>query len=106
MSETDRPIDAQALTNEALDAVILTLLQDRGMAKTICPSEVARLIAGSDEKAWRHLMKPIRARAVALAKDGVITIKRKGHIVDPDRFKGVYRLGLPPEHGATTNQAS
>jgi hypothetical protein len=32
---------------------------------------------------------------VRLAKDGVIAIYRKGKPVDPDTFKGVYRIGLP-----------
>jgi hypothetical protein len=32
--------------------------------------------------------------AVRLALDGRITIYRKGKPVDPNDFKGVYRLGL------------
>jgi Protein of unknown function (DUF3253) len=32
---------------------------------------------------------------VRLAKEGRIIITRKGRAVDPDEFRGVYRLGLP-----------
>lgn len=79
--------------NEQIDVAILQLLSERGREKTICPSEVARTLAGSNEKEWRLLMKPIRARAVALAQAEKIEIRRKGKLADPENFKGVYRLG-------------
>ena len=75
--------------------VILTMVAERGAGKSICPSEVARALAGPNEKEWRLLMKPIRAAAVALANEGNIAITRKGKPVDPNAFKGVYRLTLP-----------
>jgi hypothetical protein len=40
-------------------------------------------------------MTPVRRTAVRLAHQGRIVIYRKGKPVDPDDFKGVYRLGLP-----------
>jgi hypothetical protein len=40
-------------------------------------------------------MVPVRRTAVRLAHEGRIVIYRKGKPVDPDDFKGVYRLGLP-----------
>ncbi|MEO1397280.1 MAG: DUF3253 domain-containing protein [Pseudomonadota bacterium] len=76
---------------------IREMVTERGSGRSICPSEVARALAGKDEKAWRLLMKPIRAAAVALAKDGEIAITRKGRPVDPDDFKGVYRLTVVPD---------
>ena len=39
-------------------------------------------------------MKPLRLAAVEMAKAGEIEILRKGKPVDPDRFRGVYRLAL------------
>jgi len=75
-----------------IDAAILALVAERGSGKTVCPSEVARALAGPDEKVWRLLMKPIRARAVRLAEAGRVEIRRKGKAVDPQGFKGVYRL--------------
>jgi hypothetical protein len=40
-------------------------------------------------------MTPIRRVAVRLALEGRLVIYRKGKPVDPNEFKGVYRLGLP-----------
>lgn len=74
---------------------IEAMVAERGVGKTVCPSEVARAIAGQDEKAWRLLMAPIRAEAVAMAGEGRLTIRRKGRVVDPSDFKGIYRLGTP-----------
>ncbi|MGL4243046.1 MAG: DUF3253 domain-containing protein [Beijerinckiaceae bacterium] len=76
---------------------ILRLIAERGPDRTICPSEAARAIGGSHPDGWGPLMQPIRRIAVGLAKEGRIVITRKGRIVDPDDFRGVYRLGLPRE---------
>nr|WP_185982483.1 DUF3253 domain-containing protein [Aureimonas mangrovi] len=78
-----------------ITGAILRMAAERGAEKTVCPSEVARALAGSDEKAWRLLMAPIRAETVRLADDGAIEIRRKGRTVDPHDFKGIYRIGLP-----------
>ncbi len=74
---------------------LLSLAADRGMGKTFCPSEAARLIGGPHPDGWGPLMQPIRKEAVALALESQIIIYRKGRPVDPTDFKGVYRLGLP-----------
>jgi hypothetical protein len=79
---------------EDIRDTILRMAGERGTAKTVCPSEVARAIAGSDEKRWRLLMKPIRAEAVRLAAEGAVTIRRKGAIVDPHDFRGIYRIAI------------
>ena len=83
-----------------LREAILGACAKRGLEKSVCPSEVARSLGGKDETIWRHLMKPIRREAVRLAKEGRIVIQRKGQIVDPEAFKGIYRLALPPEGDA------
>ena len=85
-------IDAATLRDTILD-----LAAARGPAKTICPSEVARHLLGSDEKAWRLLMKPIRREAVALADEGRVVVKRKGRAVDPHDFRGIYRIAIMEE---------
>lgn len=81
--------------NDTLRTVILDLLADRKSGKSICPSEAARAIAGSDEQQWRRLMKPIRAVAVRMTQAGELEIRRKGKQVNPTDFRGVYRLALP-----------
>ncbi|MCX5515253.1 DUF3253 domain-containing protein [Kaistia algarum] len=79
------------------DAAIETAITERLATlpekKSLDPTEIARQIAGNDEKVWRLLMIPIRRVAVRLAKDGRAAILRKGKIVDPGDFKGVYRIG-------------
>ena len=86
------PIDAAMIRER-----ILALASERGNGKTICPSEVSRSFHGTDEKKWRRLMQPVRGAAIALAREGVVVLKRKGRIVDPGELRGIYRIGLPPD---------
>jgi hypothetical protein len=44
-------------------------------------------------------MTPVRQVAVRLMKQGRVAIMRKGRVVDPDDFRGVYRIALPAEEG-------
>ena len=73
---------------------ILTLCLERGVGKTICPSEAARRLAG-DHGDWRALMPRVRALAGQLQKDGRIAVTQKGVAVEADTAKGAIRLGLP-----------
>lgn len=63
----------------------------RGVGKTICPSEVARSLAED----WRPLMPDIRAVAAVLAEQGQIRATQKGRRVDLRAARGPIRLGLP-----------
>lgn len=73
---------------------ILELTAARGAGKTICPTEAAKAVS---EARWQKLLPDVRAEAVRLHKAGRIAVYRKGKpVADPDTFKGVYRLGLPP----------
>ena len=74
---------------------ILRMLDARAAPKTVCPSEVARALAGPDEKVWRLLMQPVRRAVVELAGEGRVGVYRKGRPVDPQAFKGIYRIGRP-----------
>lgn len=79
------------MTPSTIEHEILRLTAERGPGKTICPSEAAKAAAeGAD---WNRLMPLVRRVAVSLAREGRIVITRKGKPVDPDDFKGVYRLG-------------
>jgi hypothetical protein len=82
---------------QSLEDAILALVGARGPDRTACPSEAARAIGGDHPDGWGPLMQPLRRTAVRLAKEGRVIITRKGRIVDPDDFRGVYRLGLPRE---------
>ena len=88
-------------TDAELADLICRMLAERGAGRTISPAEVARAVAGTDETRWSGLMAPIRGAAVRLALEGRVVIRRKGRIVDPADFKGVYRLGAAgdPDEG-------
>ena len=69
---------------------ILTLVEARGPGKTICPTDAARAV---DPENWRKHLSEVRAVAVKLALAERISVYRKGRVVDPRAFRGVYRLG-------------
>lgn len=80
------------MTTGPIADTAFALLAQRAAGKSICPSEVARAL---DPEGWRRLMPQVRATAVGLARAGRLEITRHGRPVDPDAFKGVYRLRLP-----------
>ncbi len=81
--------------DQGLEAQILQLLRERGAGKTICPSEAARAVAGSDAReAWEPLMEPARAAARRLVAQGSIVITQGGQVVDASTAKGPIRLRL------------
>ncbi|WP_210348932.1 DUF3253 domain-containing protein [Aurantimonas marina] len=92
---TDAPAPFAKPNSAAIINAIEAAIASRGDSKSVCPSEVARALVGSDEKLWRQLMKPIRAEAVKLADAGRLEIRRKGKTVNPRDFRGVYRLAAP-----------
>lgn len=79
----------------AIAAALLERLAALPADKSLDPTELARALAGTDEKAWARLMPSIRRVAVKLAGQGRAIILRKGKPVDPATFKGVYRIGGP-----------
>ena len=78
-----------------IEATILALTAQRGPAKSICPSEVARALRPD----WQPLLGEVRRAACRLAAAGRIDILRKGHVVAPSGIKGVIRLrtAQPPQ---------
>lgn len=79
---------------DEIETAILRLAGLRGPEKTICPSEAARAIAGDHPEQWSRLMPAVRAAAIRLMKAGRVEITRKGRPVDPEDFRGVYRIRL------------
>ena len=77
-------------TPSEIEAAILRLTAARGADKSICPSEVARVLAPN----WQPWMGPVRQAAIRLTLAGRIEILRKGKAVDPAQVRGVFRLRL------------
>ena len=86
-------------SEDDLERTILALVAERGEGKTICPSEAARALGGKEPEAWSRLMPLVRRTAVRLMKDGKVEIRRKGKAVDPDDFRGVYRIAAGVQDG-------
>jgi hypothetical protein len=77
-----------------VEKTILALARERGPGRTIGPMDVARALGGDHPDGWGPLMPDVRRAAVRLMHEGRIVILRKGRPVDPEDFRGVYRLAL------------
>jgi hypothetical protein len=82
--------------SRSVEDAILSLLAERVSGKSIDPAEAAKALA-PDGETWQRLLPQVRATAIGLARQGRLVITRKGKPVDPDTFRGVYRLKLPDE---------
>lgn len=74
---------------DPIEVEILRLNTERGIGKSICPSEVARAL---DATEWQKLMGQIRQAAIRLARAGRIDMLRKGKPAPPADARGVIRL--------------
>jgi len=81
-------------TDATIRKSILHLLHERGEGKTICPSEVARALAGDTRAEWEPLMEPVRAVAASMASEGMLAVTQRGHVVEAASAKGPIRLRL------------
>jgi hypothetical protein len=91
-----------AFNPAAVENTIIELLQARGSERTIGPMDVARALGGDHPDGWGPLMPQVRRAAVRLMKQGRLVILRKGRPVDPDDFRGVYRLALVDREGKSS----
>ena len=71
---------------------MMEMVQERGRAKSICPSEVARAI--DPEGNWRAFMNETLNAARRLSRQGQVKITQKSKILDPDDVKGPVRIAL------------
>lgn len=78
--------------DQRLEDAVLELLQQRPGGASICPSEAARLVGGSDDEAWRGLMEPTRRAARRLVDRGLVEITQGGRVVDPSTATGPIRI--------------
>lgn len=78
-------------SDSAVDA-ITAMLTERGAGKTLCPSEVARVLAGADGD-WRARMMDVHAATDDLVECGAIAISWQRERLA--RRDGPYRIGCP-----------
>jgi len=79
------------ISDEAVVETIIQLCAAAYPDSQVRPEDVAIHLAPDD---WQPLLKRIRLIARQLAEVGHVDILRKGKRVDPDDFKGVYRLAI------------
>jgi hypothetical protein len=82
-----------------LRAEILRIAEQRGDAKTLCPSDAARSIGGD---AWRDLMPAARRIAFELAAEGLVDVTQHGARVEPDARGPIRIRWVDDEGGAST----
>lgn len=93
MNTPDADITRAALpAEEEVSRTILALAAESGDAGTVSPTQVAQALLPPDQ--WQRALPMVRRVAVTLAREGRLMIFRKGKPVDPEAFRGVYRLGL------------
>ncbi len=78
------------MQDQAIVQTLLELLAKRAGGATVCPSDVARVLAPQD---WRPLMPQVRRVAAALAAEGRLRVTRGGVEVDAESGGGPIRLG-------------
>lgn len=69
---------------------VMTMLAARAAGATLCPSEVARSLAGEGGD-WRARMAEVHAAVDALAAAGTVRLSWKGRAMRERR--GAYRIG-------------
>lgn len=78
---------------QRLERAVLDLLEARGPAKSICPSEAARAVGGDG---WRDLMEPARAVARELAAQGRVVVTSGDQVLSPSgQWHGPVRIRQP-----------
>lgn len=85
----DDPDPAQF--DQRVAAATRALLRKRH-PKTICPSDVARIVRG---ESWRRHLDDVRRVAAELVADGTIEVTQKGEVVDLGSARGPVRLRFP-----------
>lgn len=79
------------ISDELVVETILQLCAAEGRDGKVRPEDVAMELSPED---WQSLLKRVRLTARQLSEAGHIEILRKGEPVDPNDFKGVYRLRI------------
>jgi hypothetical protein len=77
------------VTSSPIEDAIFAALAEAPPGKSVSPEAVARAV---DAGNWRRVLPQVKATAVGLARQGRLAILRHGKPVDPQGFKGVWRM--------------
>lgn len=81
---------------DSIKREIIRLTKERGLEKTICPSEAAK---ACDSENWRSLMDDVINVAEELQRQGIIAIEQKGREVSLGKTTGPIRLRIKRDRG-------
>ena len=81
-------------TDARLEEGVRSLCAARGRSRTVCPSEVARIVGGKDEAAWRALMERARWAVNRLCAAGEAEMTQGGRVVAWSAARGAVRVRL------------
>jgi hypothetical protein len=80
------------ITDDDIERVLLDFARVRGHDRSLCPSEVARTLAGGAD--WRGLMPAVHRIAVGLAATGQVVLMQRGVALPPRPPRGAYRIRI------------
>jgi hypothetical protein len=72
-----------------IQEAILSQLAGLPEGKSIDPMNVAKAV---QPERWQQILGHVRTNAIELAKAGTVVILRHNKPVDPEKFRGVYRI--------------
>jgi hypothetical protein len=72
-----------------IEDAIFAALAEVEAGKSVSPEAVARAV---DAEGWRRVLPQVKATAVGLARQEKLVILRHGKPVDPEGFKGIWRM--------------
>jgi hypothetical protein len=87
------------IPSSPIQDTILTQLAAVAAGKSIDPMSVAKAI---EPERWQRVLGHVRTNAIELAREGKIVILRHNKPVNPEKFRGVYRLRLRMEGDPTS----
>jgi hypothetical protein len=80
--------------SQLIEETLLGLLSQVRDGESISPNDVAKAV---NAEQWRRELPKVRGVIIGLARQGKLEVLRKGKPIEPEGFKGVYRVRLPQE---------
>ncbi|MGA0607478.1 DUF3253 domain-containing protein [Phenylobacterium sp. VNQ135] len=80
--------------SQEVENAIFDLLGKVAPGKSVSPEDVAKAV---DPAGWRRELGKVKPVAVGLARADRLRILRHNKPVNPEKFKGVWRMRLPME---------
>ncbi len=80
--------------SQTVEETLFDLLSQVRKGDSISPNDVAKAI---DATNWRRELPKVRGVIIGLARQGKLEVLRKGKPIEPEGFKGVYRVRLPQD---------